>query len=467
MGLGSTSLRRIMSSSVAYRSSVHASGHSIRTQDGRRLSLRRSTLVTVSFFLLLAITWAGVATWYIVTKDDLAARLIRRETARQYAYEDRIANLRHEIDRLSSRQLLDQDSVEFRLGELVSRQAQLETRQSIVAALASHLGSPAPAARSGARGLNEDIPQPGPLPMGGPALGFAPQTFSKPVPVPDAPPLRGAEKAVPGGLQAWQSSALPQDRSVNELLARVKGSLDGVEASQIASVQTFDTSVSEQHGLLRAVVAEVGLNPDRIAAAHKSSPQGGPFIPVTVDGSSGPFEAALTRLQPRLASVERLRSVVTALPLRRPMPSAYDQTSGFGHRLDPFTRSMALHSGIDFRAEHGTPVRAAAPGRVITAEHSGGYGNMVEVDHGNGLTTRYAHLSATLVEEGQMVVPGTVLGRVGSTGRSTGPHLHYETRIEGDAVDPTRFIRAGQRLAAQAPELMEAKAPAVRHAEAR
>ncbi len=108
-----------------------------------------------------------------------------------------------------------------------------------------------------------------------------------------------------------------------------------------------------------------------------------------------------------------------------------------------------MHSGIDFRAEQGSPVRSTAPGRVVGAEYSGGYGNMVEIDHGNGITTRYAHLSAILVSEGQQVAQGTVVGRVGSTGRSTGPHLHYETRIEGDAVDPQRFLRAGNRFLAQ------------------
>jgi murein DD-endopeptidase MepM/ murein hydrolase activator NlpD len=123
-----------------------------------------------------------------------------------------------------------------------------------------------------------------------------------------------------------------------------------------------------------------------------------------------------------------------------------EQSSPFGHRLDPFTRSPAMHSGIDFRAEQGSPVRAGGPGRVVAAEYSGGYGNMVEIDHGGGITTRYAHLSQMSVQEGQQVGAGQIIGRVGSTGRSTGPHLHYETRIDGDAVDPQRFLRVGQRV---------------------
>ena len=107
-----------------------------------------------------------------------------------------------------------------------------------------------------------------------------------------------------------------------------------------------------------------------------------------------------------------------------------------------------MHSGIDFRGATGEPVFAAASGRIVHAGPLGGYGLLVEVDHGNGLSSRYAHLSRIEVREGDLVGVGQRVGRIGSTGRSTGPHLHYETRINGEAVDPMRFLRAGLRLAA-------------------
>jgi murein DD-endopeptidase MepM/ murein hydrolase activator NlpD len=442
-----------MSSRVAYSS---RSG---------KVSVRRSSIILGSTFLVGVSAWAGVASWFIFARDDLAARMIRRETARQYAYEDRIAHLRQEIDRLSSRQLLDQDSVEYRLSELVSRQTQLESRQSIVASIANQMNvaQAAPSPRV-------NVTQP---PVSS-ALGFAPlvpmQNGDRPVPMPEPPPLRGAERPLSsnlqpgngqsgnlstGTLQSWQSSALPQSRTVTEILSQVQTSMAQVEASQIGALSRFDSRLNDTGAALRSVVADVGLSAERLAASAPAKAQGGPFIPVTVDPKAGPFEATLARLQPQIMQVERLRHVVASLPLRRPMPAEYEQTSSFGYRLDPFTRGPALHSGIDFRAETGTQVRAASGGRVITAEYSGGYGNMVEIDHGAGLSTRYGHLSAILVEEGQVLAAGAVLGRVGSTGRSTGPHLHYETRIDGDAVDPTRFLKAGQRLIARAPQLLE------------
>jgi len=136
------------------------------------------------------------------------------------------------------------------------------------------------------------------------------------------------------------------------------------------------------------------------------------------------------------------------VPYRKPVIGEIEFTSGFGVRSDPFLGRPAMHTGLDFRAAAGDPVRATANGKVVSSGWSGGYGRMVEVDHGNGLSTRYGHLSEINVRVGDSVRIGQVIGAVGSTGRSTGPHLHYETRIDGDAVDPQKFLRAGVRLGA-------------------
>ena len=170
------------------------------------------------------------------------------------------------------------------------------------------------------------------------------------------------------------------------------------------------------------------------------------MVPLGLDVKAGPFEAMADRVQTSLVILDRLRRSAASLPFNRPVVGDIDLTSGFGIRMDPFTRGPAMHTGLDFRAEAGTPVRATGAGRVISADHAGGYGNMVEVDHGNAVSTRYAHLSSLAVIPGQFVAAGAILGRAGSTGRSTGPHLHYETRVDGDAVDPQRFLRAGATL---------------------
>ena len=134
------------------------------------------------------------------------------------------------------------------------------------------------------------------------------------------------------------------------------------------------------------------------------------------------------------------------MPLRKPVEGEIEQSSGFGVRVDPFIGRPAMHTGIDFRGDTGEDIHVTAGGTVISAGWSGGYGRMVEVDHGNGLATRYGHLSEIDVHVGQILKPGNVVGKLGSTGRSTGPHLHYETRIDGEAVDPQKFLDAGARL---------------------
>ena len=129
------------------------------------------------------------------------------------------------------------------------------------------------------------------------------------------------------------------------------------------------------------------------------------------------------------------------LPSYAPV-DAVQYTSNFGNRIDPFTGLHSFHEGIDFHGDKGTAVLAAASGKVITAEAHPAYGNMVEIDHGNGLVSRYAHASRLLVKEGDLVVRGQKIAEIGSTGRSTGPHLHFEVRLNGTPQNPARCLRA-------------------------
>src|SRR5204863_52476 len=234
--------------------------------------------------------WSAATATYFGFRDDVLTRLIARQAEMQYAYEDRIAELRARVDRTTSRQLLDQEQFDQKLDQVMRRQTALESRAT--------------------------------------ALGA----------VPDA--------AVTGSIR-------PQGRG-----------------------------------------------------AAADTPSGKPVI------------------------------------------GEVEFTSGFGVRSDPFLGRPAMHTGLDFRAATGDPVRVTANGKVVSSGWQGGYGRMVEVDHGNGLSTRYGHLSAINVKVGDTIKIGQVIGAVGSTGRSTGPHLHYETRIDGDAVDPQKFLRAGVRLSA-------------------
>src|SRR5262249_48235059 len=143
----------------------------------------------------------------------------------------------------------------------------------------------------------------------------------------------------------------------------------------------------------------------------------------------------------------RLRRSPGAVPVRKPIDGELDLQSGFGVRVDPFLGTPALHTGLDLHGETGDPVRATADGTVTAAGWSGGYGRVVDVDHGNGLSTPHGPPSSSALRVGQSIKTRQIIRQGRSTGPSTGPHLHYETRLKGEAIDPQKFLRAGQRLA--------------------
>jgi murein DD-endopeptidase MepM/ murein hydrolase activator NlpD len=147
-----------------------------------------------------------------------------------------------------------------------------------------------------------------------------------------------------------------------------------------------------------------------------------------------------------LAELNTLSAALDHVPLAMPVSGGFDRSSGFGARVDPFTRRYAFHPGIDFAGPWGSLVWATAPGKVVFAGYRGGYGNMVEIDHGYGLHTRYGHLSKITVRNGARIDKGGNLGRIGSTGRSTGPHVHYEVWYDNVLKNPNNFIEAGRNV---------------------
>jgi murein DD-endopeptidase MepM/ murein hydrolase activator NlpD len=258
-----------------------------------------------------------------------------------------------------------------------------------------------------------------------------------------APPDREARLESRG--QTAPRLAANQPRSSAGLegtIARLQDSLDRMEARQSNTLNALEETYESKVRRMRAVFADLGLDIGK-GAAHAS---GGPFVPFKLPANATAFDRQLNRIALTRAQAERLSRAMVSVPIRQPVLGEIDTTSGFGVRLDPFIGRPAMHTGLDFRGTTGDPIRVTAAGTVTAAGWSGGYGKMVEVDHGNGLSTRYGHMSEIDVSVGQHVRIGQTLGRLGSTGRSTGPHLHYETRIDGDAVDPQKFLRAGIRL---------------------
>jgi murein DD-endopeptidase MepM/ murein hydrolase activator NlpD len=226
--------------------------------------------------------------------------------------------------------------------------------------------------------------------------------------------------------------------------ARISLSLDKVEQKQAATLTDLEERIDTRARQMHSVLAELGINAGRAAAAEAT---GGPFVPVTPPQSAASaFETQLYRINVARAQIDRYRQTLVAVPVRKPLIGEIVVTSPFGMRMHPLLGRLAIHTGMDLRGDVGVPVTATATGKVTIAGRAGGYGNMVEISHGNGLATRFCHLSAISVKIGQLVRIGEIVGKIGSTGRSTGPHLHYETRVNGEAVDPQKFLHAGLTL---------------------
>ena len=195
---------------------------------------------------------------------------------------------------------------------------------------------------------------------------------------------------------------------------------------------------------LEALFTQTGMDLDLLIARASEAElgQGGPFQLAGADaGDASATDEITTEIQ-RLVALQML---ARSLPLGAPIDH-YSLTSSFGKRSDPITGELAFHGGLDFGAAPKSQIRATAPGRVIHAGPLGPYGNTVEIDHGMGVTTRFGHLKSVSVENGQEVSFRDVIGIIGSTGRSTGRHLHYEIRLDGEAYDPAKFLDTGRNL---------------------
>ena len=386
--------------------------------------------------LVIMAGWSLATGTYFAFHDDVLTRLIARQKEQQFAYEDRIAELRAQVDRITSRQLLNQEQFEQKLEQIIRRQSTLESRASTLAGIPD----PAPTSSIRSRPAPMADPQPGETPKASPISDTV--IFTAP---PDQE-ARLESRDLPATTRRVAATAKPTAVGIEGALARLQTSLDRVEARQTATLNTIEGRYDSKAKRIRSVLTDLGMDSKKSPAGVQVAGVGGPFVPLTLRKDAGAFERQLYRVHVARANMERLTRTLSAVPVRKPIMGEIDLSSSFGVRSDPFGRGPAMHSGLDFRSSAGDPVRATATGTVETAGWNGGYGKMVEVDHGNGFSTRYGHLSAINVKVSQQVKIGQVIGRVGSTGRSTGPHLHYETRIDGDAVDPQKFLRAGLRL---------------------
>ncbi|MBO6901983.1 MAG: peptidoglycan DD-metalloendopeptidase family protein [Rhizobiaceae bacterium] len=340
-----------------------------------------------------------------------------------------------QLDRVTSRQLLDQRLMETKVSELLQRQTQLYSRHGRLQPILD---------RAEGGGL---VPEIVPVPQPRPAdrAEIDPITTAKTARVAGVAPDDGAAEEI--ALWSTRTSFAPTASTADKadmLFAAINKSLRRIEDEQItrldALAQDADRAADQISEALVGAGFEIDIEQNE---GGEASGIGGPLI--AIDDKRA-FETRVKALDEALTRLEQLKKKAKLLPIHSPAPG-YSISSTFGVRRDPILKTPAMHSGLDFRVPSGRKVRSAGQGTVVAAGWNGGYGRMVEIDHGDGLTTRYAHMSKILVKEGDIVERGTVVGKVGSSGRSTGAHLHYEIRRNGTAINPLRFIKAGRKIA--------------------
>ncbi len=381
-----------------------------------------------------------LATSYLVLRDDLIGATMARQARMQHDYEDRIAALRAQVDRVTSRQLLDQQVVEDKVDKLMEQQMALTSRHGKLGSLLDRAES------SGLGGSDQPSTQ-------SPVQSYSPDAKDK------RASLTGAAAAIEAQLAGATTPAeaspdnstlayVPATETVGDradrVFSKVTLSLKDIEQKQRSRVAQLTSDASETADAISTVLTRFRIAvPAETASRQDDSAVGGPYVEPESDDD---FDNSLAQLDGALTRLETVRSTAESLPFQSP-GIGKEITSSFGNRRDPFLGRLALHSGIDFRFAPGEKVRPTAPGKVTAAGWAGGYGNMVEIDHGNGIATRYGHMSEVLVKVGDTVDRQDVIGLAGSTGRSTGTHLHYEVRTGGRAVDPIYFMNAGLKLA--------------------
>ncbi|TPM02097.1 M23 family metallopeptidase [Mesorhizobium sp. B2-3-10] len=379
-----------------------------------------------------------LATSYLVLRDDLIGATTARQARMQQAYEDRISALRAQVDRITSRQLLDQQLMETKVSELLERQTQLSQRHGRLGPLLERAESdvgtvpaedPAAPAKPDKRAeVTGGISQP--------ARNYAVASLGADL---------GTADTRPFSLWSTRTDPLPSDSAADRadrLFVSINQSLKSIENEQLSRINTLADNAYKSADAIQQALQTAGLPVDSDFGKNESD-VGGPLIPLD---SSMIFDSKVKELDEALDTLDHLKKEARRLPLANPAPG-HSVTSPFGVRTDPILGTAALHSGMDFRAPIGMAAKVTAPGIVTKAGWNGGYGRMVEIDHGNGFATRYGHLSEIDVTVGEKVDAGAVIGKTGSSGRSTGPHLHYEVRHNGEAIDPLRFLTVGKKVA--------------------
>ena len=429
-----------------------------------------SLQATLAGLVLIFLGWVAFASVNVIFKDHIIAAKDRRYQTMQAQYENRVADLQISYDELNGALVAAGDRFKATADELEAKQDSLAhlvgQKKAIDTALAGlrHAAAPAPK-RADSNKSSDSIETFGmqgaaPAPTGA-ELSVMPEPAA-PQPRTARPTHAGLGDMASAIYMRIKAMFAPKRRTLSakiahhpalRILEEQTARLEKISEKEDALIVVADAQINERTKGVERVMRMAGINPQTMQkrVARSGTDVGGPLLPLSEmpldDIHDATFKREFFDATAALTQLGGLLSAMVHIPLAGPITGpGVELTSDFGARVDPFTGRAAFHAGLDFGGPWGSKVHVTAPGVVVWAGPQGGYGNMVEVDHGMGVRTRYGHLSAVLVRRGAHIGRGDTVGRLGSTGRSTGPHVHYEVWLDNRVRDPAKFLEAGRHV---------------------
>ncbi len=417
--------------------------------------------MTVAALTLFILGWVAYASVVVIFKEQIITAKDQRYASMQAAYEGRVSQMQLAYDELNGLLVLAEERFQNATRDLESKHRQLtallmqkqamdksikEVRRQV--AVMHDYAGPSYSRAASADGANTLVVQTAEAePAARQSRGMETIKDSTIAVVASAVHQNG-------GTSGPSKSGLGKNYVVQRI-AGLEDRLNTVKKQQLALLGELRDTAGSQIERYERIVQLAGLNPDQVAqqigARASRDGKGGPLISevraAAIDGVTDEFDRQFADIAQSYGRLDALTTAVSRMPLVTPIATGYYRsTSGFGYRVDPFTGRVAFHSGADMAGDFGTSILASAPGKVVAAERRGPYGLLVEIDHGRGIRTRYAHLQSAFVKAGDYVAFRQKIATMGSSGRSTGPHLHYEIWFNDVVRDPTKFFDAGRNV---------------------
>ncbi|MEO1015881.1 MAG: peptidoglycan DD-metalloendopeptidase family protein [Pseudomonadota bacterium] len=405
------------------------------------ISMSTRTQIALAVVIAGALMWVAYASVNVVFKEQIIVAKDRNERVQRDAYERKLERAHRAYNDMNALNVVLQEEFDEAMSEIASRHQTLrnmvERKTAVDDAIESltqnlsEAGFPNGQRPSNSNRIMIDLAPAEPAPRRSRISALEREAFL------EAQAMGGAPRDIPASSVATES------------LEKLDGAARRLYTEQMLLLARVEETAERRIAELRHILKTTGVSAERLSTPKKISndilAQGGPFIdPGNVARASTRFFRRTNRAGLMIDELSQLTATIDNIPLSSPLIVPRRQTSGFGVRRDPFNGRAASHHGLDFAARWASPIVATAPGRVKYAGYRAGFGRTVEIDHGNGFVTRYAHLHKFVVKSGQKVKLHQKIGELGNSGRSTGPHIHYEILYKGRPKDPEKFIEAGR-----------------------